>query len=195
MGLIMRIQSRRFRFASDRRGIAAVEFALIAPALIFLVMGVLEMSFRFRAGDGATRYVHQVADLIGRENSLVEDELDIIYQAAPNMMMPLDTTDNLDLDITSIGFVGTEKTPTIFWRRVAGTEVDFSLSDAADMGLEGETVVRVGVRYRYESVLSTLFGGPVVWIEREAFTRPRVERVITLDGEQTDGGATKPFGT
>jgi Flp pilus assembly protein TadG len=50
------------RFASDRRGIAAAEFALIAPALIFLIMGVFEMSFRFRASEEATRYVHQVAD-------------------------------------------------------------------------------------------------------------------------------------
>ena len=37
------------RFARDRRGIAAAEFALIAPALIFLIMGVFEMTFRFRA--------------------------------------------------------------------------------------------------------------------------------------------------
>lgn len=191
----MRARFKRPRFASDRRGIAAVEFALIAPALIFLVMGVLEMSMRFRAGDEATRYVHQVADLIARENTLVEAELTDIYQAAPNMMMPLDTTDNLDLDISSIAFVGVEKTPTMYWRRVAGTPIAFSLSETEGMGEEGETVVRVGVRYHYESVLSNLFGGSVMSIEREAFTRPRMDRVIKLDGQDTDGGATQYFGS
>jgi Flp pilus assembly protein TadG len=195
MGLIMRARFNHARFASDRRGIAAVEFALIAPALIFIVMGVLEMSFRFRAGDEATRYVHQVADLIARENTLVEAELTDIYQAAPNMMMPLDTTDNLDLDISSVALVGEDRTPTMYWRRVAGTAVDFNLADTADMGQEGETVIRVGVRYRYESVLSNLFGGKVMLIERVAFTRPRMERVITLDGKDTDGGAIKYFGS
>lgn len=187
--------SRFSRFGLDRRGIAAVEFALIAPALIFLVMGVLEMSFRFRAGDQATRYVHQVADLIARENTLVEAELTDIYQASPNMMMPLDTTDNLDLDIASVGFVGDEKTPTMYWRRVAGTAVDFSLSSTEDMGAKDESVIRVGVRYRYESVLSNLFGGSVMWIEREAYTRPRMERVIKLDGQTQDGGAIQYFGS
>jgi Flp pilus assembly protein TadG len=68
---------RRFipfrRLANDRRGIAAAEFALIAPALIFLIMGVFEMSFRFRASEEATRYVHQVADLVSRESIITSD--------------------------------------------------------------------------------------------------------------------------
>ena len=37
--------SRRLR--RDRRGMAAVEFALIAPALIFIVMGVFEIASSF----------------------------------------------------------------------------------------------------------------------------------------------------
>ena len=43
------------KLLSDRRGVAAAEFALIAPALIFLIRGVFEMSFRFRASEEATR--------------------------------------------------------------------------------------------------------------------------------------------
>jgi Flp pilus assembly protein TadG len=199
VGLIMRfanslLGSRTAGFASDRRGIAATEFAMIAPALIFLVMGVLEMSFRFRASDEATRYVHQVADLISRENALEEDDLTEIYNAAPHMMMPLDSTDALDLDISSVGFVGDEVEPTMFWRRVAGQQVDFNLSETADMGAKDESVIRIGVRYRYESVLSSLFGGSAMSIERQAFSRPRMQRVVTLDGESDDGGAIQYFG-
>jgi len=199
VGLIMRVAnsllgSRKAGFVSDRRGIAATEFAMIAPALIFLVMGVLEMSFRFRASDEATRYVHQVADLISRENALVEGDLTEIYNAAPHMMMPLDSTDALDLDISSVGFVGDAVEPTMFWRRVAGQQVDFNLSETADMGAKDESVIRIGVRYRYESVLSSLFGGSAMSIERQAFSRPRMQRVVTLDGESDDGGAIQYFG-
>ncbi len=53
----MRIRPFIPRFLSNSRGVAATEFALIAPALIFLIMGVFEMSFRFRASEEATRYV------------------------------------------------------------------------------------------------------------------------------------------
>lgn len=180
---------RRFnplRFGSDRRGIAAIEFALIAPALIFMVMGVFEMSFRFRAAEEATRYVHQMADLVSRENALTTTSLEDLYGAATNLMKPLETVDNLDLDVSSVGFDGDEATPTMYWRRVAGAPIDFAADEAEGMGVKDETVIRVGVRYTYESVLTTLFGGSSMAIEREAFARPRVERVVTIDGQTKD---------
>jgi Flp pilus assembly protein TadG len=184
----MKMRRSPRRLLADRRGIAATEFAMIAPALIFLVMGVLEMSFRFRAAEEATRYVHQLADLIGREEDMTTEQLGKLYGAAVHMMKPLETTENLDVDIASIGFEGTDSEPAYFWRRVAGTPVEFQLENAEGMGLQNESVIRVGVRYTYESVLSNLFGGSIMTIEREAFARPRIERVITMDGEIDDGG-------
>ncbi len=193
MGLTVRRSSRLSALAADRRGIAATEFALIAPALIFLVIGVFEMSFRFRANEEATRYVHQAADLLSREEELTSDMLEDVHNAAVHMMRPLDTSENLDLDVASIGFVGEDAEPELFWRRVAGTSVEYNLADAEGMGIEGETVIRVGIRYRYESVISDLFGGGVVEFERVAYARPRMERVITMDGEANDGGGVEYF--
>ncbi len=174
------------RFVRDRRGIAATEFALIAPALIFLVMGVLEMSFRFRAAEEATRYVHQMADLISRETEMTSESLEDLYGAATNLMKPLESSDNLDLDVSSVGFDGDDAEPALYWRRVAGTPVEFEAEEAEGMGVKDETVIRVGVRYTYESVLTSLFGGKSMAIEREAFARPRIERVVTMDGHIKD---------
>lgn len=184
------------RFMKDRRGIAATEFALIAPALIFLVMGVLEMSMRFRANEDATRYVHQVADLISREDALTTADLNGIYDAAVYMMRPLETTNNLDLDVSSVQFRTNQLTPTIVWRRRAGSEVIFNVAEAAGMGAQDETVIRIGVRYRYTSVITNMFGGGTLNIERSAFARPRQERVITIDGLTADNnGQSRSFGS
>jgi Flp pilus assembly protein TadG len=185
---------RRFtpflRLFKDRRGVAAAEFALIAPALIFLIMGVLEMSFRFRASEEATRYVHQVADIVSRETELTGDDLQELFDASIFMMKPLDTTDDLDLDIASVGFEGTDAEPAVLWRRVAGTEVSFDLPETQGMGIQDESIIRVGVRYSYQSVLTELFGGGAMAIEKSAYARPRVERKVSLDGLTDDGGAT-----
>jgi Flp pilus assembly protein TadG len=178
------------RLFKDRRGVAAAEFALIAPALIFLIMGVFEMSFRFRASEEATRYVHQVADIISRETELTEGDIEELYEASIFMMKPLDTTEDLDLDVSSVGFEGVDAEPAILWRRVAGTEVAFSLPDTQGMGIQDETIIRVGVRYNYQSVLTELFGGGSMAIEKSAYARPRVERKVALDGSTDDGGAT-----
>ena len=195
MELITRTPSFIPRFLADGRGVAATEFALIAPALIFLVMGVFELSFRFRAAEEATRYVHQVADLVSRETTLTTAGLEEIRDASVFMMSPLDTTDNLDLDISQIGFDGADAEPIFLWRRVAGTPVAFDIMDAEGMGIENEAVIRVGVRYIYRSILTDLFGGDVMSIERSAYARPRVERLIRLDGVSDDGGDIVNFGT
>jgi Flp pilus assembly protein TadG len=183
------------RLFKDRRGVAAAEFALIAPALIFLIMGVFEMSFRFRASEEATRYVHQVADIISRETELTEGDIEELYEASIFMMKPLDTTEDLDLDVSSVGFEGVDAEPAILWRRVAGTEVAFSLPDTQGMGIQDETVIRVGVRYNYQSVLTELFGGGSMAIEKSAYARPRIERKVALDGSTDDGGATAYLGS
>ena len=183
------------RLFKDRRGVAAAEFALIAPALIFLIMGVFEMSFRFRASEEATRYVHQVADIISRETELTEGAIEELYEASIFMMKPLDTTEDLDLDVSSVGFEGVDAEPAILWRRVAGTEVAFSLPDTQGMGIQDETVIRVGVRYNYQSVLTELFGGGSMAIEKSAYARPRIERKVALDGSTDDGGATAYLGS
>jgi Flp pilus assembly protein TadG len=183
------------RLFKDRRGVAAAEFALIAPVLIFLIMGVFEMSFRFRASEEATRYVHQVADIISRETELTEGDIEELYEASIFMMKPLDTTEDLDLDVSSVGFEGVDAEPAILWRRVAGTEVAFSLPDTQGMGIQDETVIRVGVRYNYQSVLTELFGGGSMAIEKSAYARPRIERKVALDGSTDDGGATAYLGS
>lgn len=179
------------RLARDRRGVAAAEFALIAPALIFLIMGVLEMTFRFRASEEATRYAHEVADMVARETDLTTTDLKELFKASAFMMKPLETTDDLDLDVTSIGLTGVNATPSVLWRRVVGTAITTNLQDAKGMGVDGESVIRVGVRYKYHSALTELFGGSFMSLEKVAYARPRLDKRVELDNAATDGGATK----
>lgn len=186
------------RLVSDKRGIAAVEFALIAPTLVVMFMGVIEVTFRFQASEEATRYVHQVADLVSREHSMTTSDLNSIYDASVHMMRPLQTTNNLDLDILAVAYRKDESDniqPEILWRRTAGTGVPFDENDVTGLGGEDESIIWVGVRYRYSSPVTTLFGGPVVNIERKSFARPRALRFIKMDGAEDHNGASQSFGS
>lgn len=176
------------RFRRDRRGMAAVEFALIAPTLIVLFMGVLEMTFRFRANEETTRYVHQAADLISREGEQTDASLLEVYNAAVYMMKPLETVANLDIDVASVGFDADDAEPFTRWRRVVGSQTPLSLDEAEGLGAAGESIIYVGVRFRYSSPISSMFGGPDITIVREAWARPRTQRIITINGNASDAG-------
>jgi Flp pilus assembly protein TadG len=185
------------RLGADRRGVAALEFALIAPTLMVLVLGVFEMSLRFRAKEETTRYSHLMSDLISREQTLTTAELRSYYNASTNLMRPLQTSGGvLQLDVSSIGF-NADGDAVVLWRRLVGTDnvvndVAIHLPDFDDLGTESESIIRVGVRYTYTSPLTALFGGAVATITQEAIARPREALKITLDGAPTrDNGATQ----
>ena len=183
--------------ASDRRGIAAVEFALIAPALIVFFVGVFEVTFRFRASEEATRYVHQVADLISREHSMTTADLTSMYNASINMMKPLDTTSKLDLDVVAVQYTedaSNNPTQKVLWRRTAGAQVPFTISKTVGLGQLDESVIWVGIRYRYESPVTSMFGGSKINMVRESFARPRALRLIKMDGSEDHNGASKTIG-
>jgi hypothetical protein len=185
MGLFRKPKS----LISDRRGVAAADFALLAPALIFLVVGVLEMALRFRASEEAARFVHQAADLVAREEELETEDLEELYIASVHMMKPLQTTDKLDFDVSQIGFEDDDdETPFVMWRRVGGEEIEVDLEDAEDMGVPGEGLIRVAVRYNYTSPITSMFDGPNLAIVKYAYSRPRSTRLVSIDDETDDGG-------
>lgn len=194
---LIKFQKRK-SLRSDRRGIAAVEFALIAPALIVMFMGVVEVTFRFQASQEATRYVHQVSDLISREHGLTTNDLDAIYDASIHMMKPLTTTNNLDMDVIAVAFEddgsgGIQK--DVLWRRTAGTSVPYDLNDMDGLAQINESVIWVGIRYKYTSPVTSMFSGPTVNMVRQSFARPRALRKIKMDGQEDHNGATVTFGS
>jgi hypothetical protein len=54
-------------------------------------------------------------------------------------------------------------------------------------------VIRVGVRFRYSSPITSMFGGPNVDIVRTAWARPREARFVTVDGVADDNGNSQPI--
>lgn len=89
------------RFASDRRGVSAVEFALIAPVLIALYLGAAQMTMALNADRKVTGAANAVADLVSQDDFVTDTELDDIYAAGDAIVFPNDP-ENLSLRITSV---------------------------------------------------------------------------------------------
>ena len=73
-------------FLREARGVAALEFALIAPILAVLIYGLIEMTLRFRAADEYQRYLQQAGDYLSREDELFSSDIDEIYAASSQMI-------------------------------------------------------------------------------------------------------------
>jgi Flp pilus assembly protein TadG len=96
------------RFRRDQRGVSAVEFALIAPFMILLYFGLVELCQALIAERKASHVASAVGDLVAQSESVTKaaagagpTSLVDIYSIGNSIMAPFPTT-NLKIGITSV---------------------------------------------------------------------------------------------
>ncbi|MGX7876638.1 TadE/TadG family type IV pilus assembly protein [Mesorhizobium sp. ORM6] len=85
---IAEIWSKTVGFWSNRRGIAAVEFALIAPILLVLYFMTMEASQAIETSKKVSRIGSMVADLVTQQPTIVKADLDAIMQIGTSTIQP-----------------------------------------------------------------------------------------------------------
>lgn len=76
------------RFRADQRGISAVEFAMLAPFMIFLYFGMAEVSQAYMAQKRMSHVTSMVADLTAQAQSVTRNDLTDIFTIGNQIMEP-----------------------------------------------------------------------------------------------------------
>ena len=100
-------------FARNNTGIAAVEFALIAPILIVLFLGAVEFSQAITVDRKLTALASSTADLVAQTEDIDDTEMDNIFQASTAIMTPYSTA-TLEVVVSGISIDGSG-TATVTW--------------------------------------------------------------------------------
>lgn len=170
------------RFARDRRGVSAVEFALIAPLMIAFYFGVTEFCQGFMAQKRMTRSAASVADLVAQTDVVTKDELADILAIGQTIMQPYSTS-TLTLRVSSVTR-GTNGVAKVDWS--AGTGVtplakQSTVTVPADILANGESIIMSESTYGYTSPVQYLMPG-VTEFDGKFYSRPRkVDKVGCSD--------------
>jgi Flp pilus assembly protein TadG len=166
------------RFLKERQALAALEFALIAPILAMLWVGIIEASQLHLVGRKATVAAQSAADLVAQRLTVNAGILDDIGNAMVAIFQPF-PAQPMTYEIASV-VADAQGAVSVDWRVTRGAVQGGGAvpSPALPLVSTSDSVIVVTVNYPYTPVLDLLFGR--VLIEEQAFARPRRTRVIPL---------------
>lgn len=161
----------------DTSGVSALEFALIAPFMVLLYFGGVELSLLMQADRRVTNVASTIGDLTSRSTIINNSDVDAIFDSASILIAPLDV--NLaQMRISSVAAAGTGSNQQIvvIWSDARGTTaraIGSQISEVPDdIVPTGGSIIVAEVTYPYASGLDFLPTAERTITER-FYLRPR----------------------
>lgn len=190
-----RIVKRLGWFAVDAKGVAAVEFAYIAPLLILALFGTVEVSRAVMMHKRFQRVSAMFGDLVSREETIgnapgeAADMLNGMMLAAQQVMYPFSMS-SLNIKINSLRAKSNDKNRTRsewsyeYKTGIAKSTCADKSMPAHNMISEGNTAIVVESSYQFTPLLANLvpgFQSSMNW--RDTITHsPRKASCVGFDG-------------
>lgn len=169
------------RFAKARQGLAAVEFALIAPVMIALFYGAVELCSAVDCNSRVSRMGYTVADLVAQSSTVSSADTSNIFSAANAILYPYAPA-NAKIIVSSLvddGKGGAKvdwSDPQNTAKRVKGSTV------AIPAGLitsgSGGSVIYAEISYTFTAPITYFLGGPITLTD-SFYAKPRRSTTVT----------------
>ena len=174
-GFLTRLRS----FGRNKKGVSAIEFALILPVFALLYFASIEVSFLMLVDRKVTHTASALGDLVARGTTITQSELDDIFSASSALFSPYDGS-QAKMRVTSIKQEN-GKTEVVWSEARNMTAYAQGSSVTVPNGLlsNGESVVMSEVTYSYKSTLG-YFLPDARTLSETFYLRPRRVEVVDL---------------
>jgi Flp pilus assembly protein TadG len=168
------------RFLSEERGIAAVEFAALVPMILFMLVGVVEVSRAVAIDRRFSHATSMIADLVAREEKMSAADLTAIYKIIDQVMSPYDAS-SLKVGVIPVKaspsdasktmvYPGTGNRPAHNGGSLPGKCSSYTLGSA--LIAKGASVIVVESTYEFRPIFLNFVLGPSSWTSK-AYATPR----------------------
>lgn len=164
----------RRSFLANRDGVAAVEFALIAPVMIVLYFGMCEFSQAYMAHKRMGHVASSVADIVARVSVIETGQLIDIFGAGQIIMSPF-SGDSLSIRVSSVTR-DSNGVARVDWSHAEGVWTARASQEQvvvpADVIANGESLIMSETRYDYRSPVDFVMP-QVTQFQQTYYLRPR----------------------
>ncbi|MGZ5802545.1 MAG: TadE/TadG family type IV pilus assembly protein [Xanthobacteraceae bacterium] len=167
------------RFVDDNRGVSAIEFAFIAPLMITLYLGGVEISEAVAASRKTTLVAHTVADLVAQVSKVTDADMQDVLSASSAVATPFPAA-NLTVTVSSI-VIDNAGVAKVAWsdtlHGTARTVNSTVVLDAA-LAVPNTSLILGEVSYSYTPLIGKIITGTMV-LSDKTYLRPRVATSVT----------------
>ena len=161
--------------AACRRAIAATEFALVVPLMVFVLFGTVEFGNALLLDRKVIRSVHTGADILSQSTGLSSADLNDVVAAMREILRPFDAT-RAQIIVSSVWRDPNTNSVRVDWSFAANATA-YGAGSGYTLPRElvpeaGESVIVAELRYPYEPLFGTDITGPIT-LGHEAYLRPR----------------------
>ncbi len=179
-----------YRFGRCARGIAAVEFAFIAPVMLVMLLGAVEVTRAVSIDRRLSLVTATVADLVSREQELTAPDITAIYDIVAEVMSPFETTP-LSMSIIpvksrdggTVSYVAPQNVPSFNNGAQPGkcdpVPIPPGLLNSASE--TSDIVILVKASYAYRPLFMGTIMSSANWQE-QAFSKPRKRSCVDFEG-------------
>jgi Flp pilus assembly protein TadG len=181
----LRVPHSLARFAQDRRGVSAVEFAMLLPLMITLYLGSVEISQGVGIDRKVTLTTRTVADLASQVSDISNTDMTNLLGASSSVIAPYDKSPlKVVVSAVKIDANGTAK---ICWsdtlngtKRTVGTTVTLP----AALNVANTTLIWSEVSYGYTPAIGYVVTGTLN-LSDQIYMRPRLSDTVTRNASTT----------
>ena len=172
------------RLIGDRRGVGAIEFAIVAPVLILLYVGSAEISVAMSINKKVARASSTIADLVSQRSCVTSAFLSTMPDVANSIMTPYNEL-TAKIKITEI-HIGSSGTATVSWSRDQAGNSPYATSSTvtlpADLVVNDTDLVRTELSFVHHIMMPGASGLGIssMTLEKTYYLRPRQDGAVAL---------------
>ena len=160
------------RFSGDRRGVSAVEFALLAPVMIALYLGLVEISDGIGVDRKVSLTAAALANLAAQETTISSGDMSNILDASSAIISPYSAA-NLTLTLSCLN-IDSNKNVTVKWSETRnGTVLSGSVTIPDDLKVADTQLILAQASYAYTPVIGYTISGTLNLSDR-MYMGPRI---------------------
>lgn len=168
--------TRRMRgFARATGGLAAMEFAMLAPVMVIMLLGSVDLLDMLHADRRAQNTAASLADVTARDTSVSDDEIDGLWAALDVLMFPNDGA-GVQVRVTSVRIIDASRAEVV-WSEGRGMDAldegDTVDDLPAQMMQPGSSLIWTETVFPYNSPMGFLNDGAVT-LRHHAYRRSRL---------------------